>query len=193
MRPHCAKQKQLEFGMGFVSELTHFQGEKVKNLCQETCARYQAEPDMSQLTQFKKDLKNGTCKYSILCSYAKGTILKGYYDASWGGSADGRERTSGGCPQLVWLKKILKGYNVEQHVVTLYCGNLSAIKNSIQHRKMKHIVICEHFTNDSVEENVAALEHADIKEQSTILIKALDAEKFENLRGKLGICLHEEA
>jgi len=38
------------------------------------------------------------------------------------------------------------------------------------------------------------LEHVDTKEQlADIFTKALDAKEFEKLRGKLGICLHEEA
>ncbi|XP_024640662.1 uncharacterized mitochondrial protein AtMg00810-like [Medicago truncatula] len=39
------------------------------------------------------------------------------------------------CSQLVWMKQMLKEYNVEQDVLTLYCDNLSAInisKNPIQ-------------------------------------------------------------
>ena len=27
------------------------------------------------------------------------------------------------CSQVVWMKQILKGYNVEQNVLTLYCDN----------------------------------------------------------------------
>jgi hypothetical protein len=46
------------------------------------------------------------------------------------------------CSQLVWMKQMLKEYNVEQDVLTLYWENLSAInisKNSIQHSRTKHI------------------------------------------------------
>jgi hypothetical protein len=80
------------------------------------------------------------------------------------------------CSQLVWMKQVLKEYNVEQDVLTLYCDNLSAInisKNPIQHSRTKHI---------DTEEQLA-----------DIFTKALDAKQFENLRGNLGICLHEEA
>jgi len=40
------------------------------------------------------------------------------------------------CTQFLWMKQMLKEYNVEQDVMTLYCDNLSAInisKNPIQH------------------------------------------------------------
>ncbi|MCH79438.1 gag-pol polyprotein [Trifolium medium] len=197
------------------------------------CAKYQAEPKMSHLTQVKRILKyvNGTCNYGILYSHGEDSTLKGYCDADWAGSADDRKSTSGGCfflgnnliswfskkhncvslstaeaeyiaagsscSQLVWMKQMLKEYNVEQDVITLYCDNLSAInisKNPIQHSRTKHIDICHHFIRDLVEENVIALEHVNTEEQlADIFTKALDAVQFENLRGKLGICLHEEA
>jgi len=101
------------------------------------------------------------------------------------------------CSQLVWMKQMLKEYNVEQDVLTLYCDNLSAInifKNPIQHSRTKHIDIRHHFIRDLVEEKVVTLEHVDTKEQLTdIFTKAFDAKQFEKLRGKLGIFLHEEA
>jgi hypothetical protein len=101
------------------------------------------------------------------------------------------------CSQLVWMKQVLKEYNVEQDVLTLYCDNLSAInisKNPIQHSRTKHIDIQHYFIRDLVEEKVVTLEHVDTEEQlADIFTKALDAKQFENLRGNLGICLHEEA
>jgi hypothetical protein len=100
------------------------------------------------------------------------------------------------CSQLVWMKQMLKEYNVEQDVLTLYCDNLSAInisKNSTQHSRTKHIDIRHHFIRDRVEENIATLEHVTTEERiADILTKALDAKQFEKLRCKLGICLHEE-
>jgi hypothetical protein len=100
------------------------------------------------------------------------------------------------CSQLVWMKQMLKEYNVQQDVLTLYCDNLSAINISkipIQHRRTKHIDIRHHFIRDLVEENIVTLEHVTTEEQiANIFTKALDAKQFEKLRGKLGICLHEE-
>ena len=101
------------------------------------------------------------------------------------------------CSQLVWMKQMLQEYNVEQDVLTLYCDNLSVInisKNPIQHSRTKHIDIRHHFIRDLVEEKVVTLEHVDTEEQlADIFTKALDAKQFEHLRGKLGICLHDEA
>jgi hypothetical protein len=90
---------------------------------------------------------------------------------------------------------MLKEYNVEQDVMTLYCDNLSAInisKNPIQHSRTKHIDIRHHFIRDLVEEKVVNLEHVETEKQiADIFTKALDASKFEKLRGDLGICVCE--
>jgi hypothetical protein len=196
------------------------------------CARYQANPKMSHLTQVKRILKyvNGTSDYGILYAHDENSKLIGYCDADWAGSVDDRKSTSGGCfflgnnliswfskkqnsvalstaeaeyiaagsscSQLVWMKQMLKEYNVEQDALTLYCDNLSAkniSKNPIQHSRTKHIDIRHHFIRDLVEENIVTLEHVTTEEQIPyIFTKALDAKQFEKLRGRLGIFLHEE-
>lgn len=61
------------------------------------------------------------------------------------------------CTQLLWMKQMLKEYNVKQDVMTLYCNNMSAInssKNSIQHSLTKHIDIPHDFirTKDVLEQ-----------------------------------------
>ena len=100
------------------------------------------------------------------------------------------------CSQLVWMKQMLTEYNVSQNVMTLFCDNLSAInisKNPIQHSRTKHIDIRHHFIRDLVEDKVITLEHVATELQlADIFTKALDATQFENLRGKLGICLSED-
>jgi hypothetical protein len=113
------------------------------------CARYQAEPKISHITQVKRILKyvNGTSDYGILFSHGNDSRLIGYCDADWAGSADDRKSTSGACfflgsnliswfskkqnsvslstaeaeyiaagsscSQLLWMKQMLKEYNVE--------------------------------------------------------------------------------
>ena len=81
-------------------------------------------------------------------------------------------------------------------MLTLYCDNMSAInisKNPIQHSRTKHIDIRHHFIRDLVEDKVVTLEHVATDNQlADIFTKALDANKFETLRGKLGICLLDE-
>ena len=97
---------------------------------------------------------------------------------------------------MIWMKQMLTEYNVTQDVMTLHCDNLSTInisKNPIQHSRTKHIDIRHHFIRDLVEEKTIKLEHVATELQlADIFTKALDANQFENLRGKLGICQHEE-
>ena len=66
-------------------------------------------------------------------------------------------------------------------------------KNPVQHSRTKHIDIRHHYIRDLVDDKVITLEHVDTEEQiADIFTKALDANQFEKLRGKLGICLLEE-
>ena len=91
---------------------------------------------------------------------------------------------------------MLSEYNVRQDVMTLFCDNLSAInisKNPIQHSRTKHIDIRHHFIRDLVEDKVIILEHVSTENQlADIFTKALDAVQFGNLRGRLGVCIHED-
>ncbi|WJX72535.1 hypothetical protein P8452_56404 [Trifolium repens] len=100
------------------------------------------------------------------------------------------------CSQLLWMKQMLGEYNVQQDVLTLNCDNLSAInisKNPIQHSRTKHIDIRHHFIRNLVEDNIVTLEHVATENQlADIFTKALDANRFELLSGKLGICLFED-
>jgi hypothetical protein len=63
------------------------------------CARYQAAPKVSHLTQVKRILKyvSGTCDYGMMYSHCNDSTLVGYCDADWAGSADDIKSTSGGC------------------------------------------------------------------------------------------------
>ena len=100
------------------------------------------------------------------------------------------------CSQIIWMTQMLTEYNVTQDVMTLHCDNLCIInifKNTIQHSRTKHIGISHHLIRDLVEEKTINLEHVATELQlADIFTKALDANQFESLRGKLGICQHEE-
>ncbi|XP_057445590.1 uncharacterized protein LOC130737756 [Lotus japonicus] len=84
-----------------------------------------------------------------------------------------------GCTQLMWMKQMLKEYDVKLDVMTLFCDNLSAInisKNPIQHSRTKHIDIRHHFIRELVEEKIITLEHVETDLQlAEIFTKALDA------------------
>lgn len=94
------------------------------------------------------------------------------------------------------MKQILTEYNIAHNTMILHCDNLSAInisKNPIQNSRTKHIDIRHHYIRELVEDKVIKLEHVTTEMQlADIFTKALDANQFENLRAKLGICLYEE-
>ena len=90
---------------------------------------------------------------------------------------------------------MLEEYEVRQDVMTLFCDNMSAInisKNPVQHSRTKHIDIRHHFIRELVEDKIISLEHVATENKlADIFTKALDANQFERLIRKLGICLYE--
>ena len=88
---------------------------------------------------------------------------------------------------------MLSEYDVPQHVMTLYCDNVSDInisKNPAQHNKTKHIDIRRYFIRELVEEKKISLEHVRMNKQlPDIFTKALDANQFEVLRSSPGLCV----
>ncbi|XP_045802502.1 secreted RxLR effector protein 161-like [Trifolium pratense] len=104
------------------------------------CTRYQAAPKMSHLTQVKRILKyiSGTCDYGSADdrkSTSGGCFFLGNKLISWFSKKQNSVSLStaeaeyiaarSGCSQLLWMKIMLKEYNDEQLVMTLYCDNLN--------------------------------------------------------------------
>jgi hypothetical protein len=83
------------------------------------CARYQAGPKMSHLTQVKRILKyiNGTSDYGILYSHSANSKLIGYCDDDWAGSANDRKSTSGDCFFL--RNNLVSWFSKKQNSVSL--------------------------------------------------------------------------
>ncbi|CAM8916160.1 unnamed protein product [Rhodiola kirilowii] len=97
------------------------------------------------------------------------------------------------CTQMLWMKQMLEEYEVKQDVMTLYCGNMSAIsisKNPVQHSRTKHIDIRHHFIRELVKKKIITLTHVSTDKQlEDIFTKALDNSQFETLRSSLGLCI----
>ena len=95
--------------------------------------------------------------------------------------------------QLLWMRQMLKEYNVKQDVMTLCSDIMTAINNSknpIQHSRTKHVDIHHHLISDPVEENVITLNDVSIENQlADIFNKELDTAHFEKLRNSLGLCI----
>ena len=81
---------------------------------------------------------------------------------------------------------------MSQIKISIKCDNTSAInlsKNLIQHSRTKHIEIRYHFIRDHIQNEDIVLEFVPTEDQLVdIFIKSLNADRFEQIRGELGLC-----
>ena len=97
------------------------------------------------------------------------------------------------CSQLLWIKQHLEDFGVIIKVIPLMCVNTSAVsmgKNTIQHKRTKHINVRHHFLRDNVEKGNIVLTYCPTEEQiADIFTKALSKDQFERNRLKLGMMI----
>ena len=94
--------------------------------------------------------------------------------------------------QAVWLRRVLRDLCHEQEKgTTIYCDNSSAIalsKNSVFHKRKKHINAKFHFIGELVNNGEIVLQHCKTDEQfSDILTNPLAQKSFEYLTKCLGM------
>eukprot|EP00253_Pinus_taeda_P035760 PITA_35760 len=94
--------------------------------------------------------------------------------------------------QAVWMRRMLKSLGQEQAKTTVFfCDDGSTIalsKNSVFHKRTKHIDTRFHFIKELVNNGEIVLEHCRTQEQvADILTKPLDQKNFEFLRKCLGM------
>eukprot|EP00253_Pinus_taeda_P028924 PITA_28924 len=94
--------------------------------------------------------------------------------------------------QAVWMRRILRSLGQEQAKGTvIFCDNSSAItlsKNSVFHKRMKHIDTRFHYIRELVSNGGIVLKHCKTQEKvADILTKPLDQKSFEFLRKCLGM------
>eukprot|EP00253_Pinus_taeda_P018240 PITA_18240 len=99
--------------------------------------------------------------------------------------------TAAAC-QAVWMRRMLRSLGQEQEKATvIFCDNSSAIalsKNSVFHKRTKHIDTRFHYIRELVNNGEIVLEHCRTQEQvADILTKPLDQKGFEFLRKCLGM------
>eukprot|EP00253_Pinus_taeda_P025723 PITA_25723 len=105
--------------------------------------------------------------------------------------ADFVASTAAAC-QAVWMRRMLRSLGQEQAKATvIFCDNSSAIaisKNSVFHKRTKHIDTRFHYIRELVSNGEIVLEHCRTQEQvADILTKPLDQKSFEFLRKCLGM------
>jgi len=94
--------------------------------------------------------------------------------------------------RAVWMKRMLRSLGQEQEKATMiFCDNSSAIalsKNSVFHKRTKHIDTRFHYIRELVSNGEIVLQHCRTQEQvADILTKPLDQKSFEFLRKCLGM------
>ena len=63
------------------------------------CSRFQSNPKVSHLNAVKRIIKyvGGTCDYGLFYNKESNLSFAGFSDSDWGGNADDRKSTTGGC------------------------------------------------------------------------------------------------
>jgi hypothetical protein len=86
----------------------------------------------------------------------------------------------------------MRDFGVRFERVPLMCDNTSAIsvaKNSVLHKKMRHVERRHHFLRDHVENGDIEMRYIDTERQlADIFTKPLDSSQFADLRGEIGVC-----
>eukprot|EP00253_Pinus_taeda_P012840 PITA_12840 len=94
--------------------------------------------------------------------------------------------------QAVWMRRMLRSLCQEQaNATVIFCDNSSAIalsKNSVFHKRTKHIDTRFHYIRELVNNGEIVLQHCNTQEQvADILTKPLGQNFFEFLRKRLGM------
>jgi hypothetical protein len=86
----------------------------------------------------------------------------------------------------------MKDFEVIFEIVPLICDNTSAIsiaKNTVFHKIMGHFARRHNFLRDHVEKGDIEMRYIDTERLMTdIFTKPLDASRFADLRGEIGVC-----
>jgi hypothetical protein len=86
----------------------------------------------------------------------------------------------------------VREFGVSFERVSLMCDNTSAIsvaKNSVFHKRMRHLERRHHFLRDHIEKGDIEMRNIDIERQlADIFTNPLDASRFADLYGEIGVC-----
>jgi hypothetical protein len=86
----------------------------------------------------------------------------------------------------------MRDFGVSFERVLLMCDNTNAIfvaKNPVFHKRMRHLEWRHHFLRDYVEKGDIEMRYINTERQlADIFTKPLDASRFADLRGEIGVC-----
>jgi hypothetical protein len=86
----------------------------------------------------------------------------------------------------------MRDFGVRFERVPLMCDNtnvISVVKNSVFHKKMRHVERIHHFLRDHVEKGDIKMRYIDTERQlANIFTKSIDSSRFADLQGEIGVC-----
>lgn len=140
------------------------------NVC--VYARYQVDPKITHLNVVKRISKNmnGTANLGVWYTMYTNTNLVGFSDYDWTGDLDDRKSTFDGCFYL-W-NNLVFWYSRKQNYI------------SISTDEFEYVV-----ARSCCGQLLWAINVNDNGIQSDIFTKALDSERFSNLKKSLGLCV----
>ncbi|GJV48235.1 hypothetical protein Tco_1438447 [Tanacetum coccineum] len=98
---------------------------------------------------------------------------------------------AGCCVSILWMKSQLSDYDIHYKMVSIFCGNTSAIaisNNLVLHSRTKHIDIRYHFIRDHILKGDIELHFIPTEYQlADIFTKPLDEPTFTRLKAELGM------
>ncbi|XP_073270460.1 uncharacterized protein [Primulina huaijiensis] len=162
------------------------------------CARYQSNPKISHLKAVKHlRYIAGTIDLGLWYTHETNSNLVGFSDADWAGDLDDRKSTSGGCFYLG--NNLISWHSRKQNCVSLLtaeseyvaagsgCTQLLWMNQMIEDYGLKSeplVMYC-----DNSKKGLIRMEFLDTNNQlADIFTKALDFERFSNLRKSLSMC-----
>ncbi|KAK6151078.1 hypothetical protein DH2020_016010 [Rehmannia glutinosa] len=157
------------------------------------CARYQSGPKIAHLKALKRIIRyvGGTSDLGIWYTNDTNTNLVGFNDSDWAGDVVDRKSTTGGCFYL--RNNLVSWYSKKQICVSLStaeseyvavgscCAQLLWMSQMIEDYGLQSetlIVYCDNMKYIATGNQLA-----------DIFTKALNFERFSNLRKSLGLCV----
>ncbi|GJR44596.1 putative ribonuclease H-like domain-containing protein [Tanacetum coccineum] len=205
-----------KFQMSSMGELTFFLGLPVQQkedgifitsrpdimfaVC--ACAKFQVTPKISHLLAVKRIFRYLKGKPTLGLWYSKDSPfeLVAYTDSEYAGATQDRKSTTGGseyvtaascCGQVLWIQNQLLdyGYNFMNTVINIDNNStIYIIEKLVQHSKIKHIEIRNHFIRDYNAKRLIQMVkiHTDYN-VADLLTKGFDARRFQYLVSCIGM------
>lgn len=91
-----------------------------------------------------------------------------------------------GLTEILWLRRLVTELGlISQHPCKLFCDNKAAIsisENPVQHDRMKHVEVDQHFIKENIEAKIVDLPFVRSEDQlADILTKAVDSRCFHRV------------